>query len=178
MVTKIKGENLMIFYKENAGYQSIGLATSHTLQISTSTSSESNKDEGGLWESQTVNSMNWSISTENLNCGTNFDTLFRLMTSGEPIQVVFGHKAENQRSLDNLPFWTPDEVGNHPCYLYKGEASISNLQLNAPSGENSTLTAEFSGIGELKQIVQGDEEEQPDDTNTGTTNSDTGTTNP
>lgn len=171
MVTKIKGENLMIFYKENAGYQSIALATNHTLTISTSTSNSTNKDEGGLWESQETQSMSWSISTENLNCGSNFDTLFRLMTSGQPVQVVFGHKAESQRSLDTLPYWTPDEEGNSNMYLYKGNASISNLQLNAPSGENSTLTAEFSGIGELKQIIQGqDEEEQPDDTSTGTTN--------
>lgn len=171
MVSKIKGENLMIFYKENAGYQSIAFATNHTLQINSNTSSDSNKDEGGLWESQEVQSMNWSISTENLNCGSNFDTLFRLMTSGQPIQVVFGCKAESQRSLDTLPYWTPDEVGNSNQYLYKGKANISNLQLNAPSGENSTLTAEFSGIGELKQIIQGqDEDEQPDDTSTGTTN--------
>lgn len=170
MATKIKGENLMIFYKENAVYRSIAFATSHTLQISTSTSSDSNKDEGGLWQSQEVQSMNWSISTENLNCGSNFDTLFQLMTSGQPIDVVFAHKAESQRSLDNLPYWTPDEEGTSNQYLYKGKASISNLQLNAPSGENSTLTAEFSGIGELKQIIQGqDEDEQPDDTYSGDT---------
>lgn len=171
MATKIKGENLMIFYKENAGYRSIAFATNHTLTINSNTSSDSNKDEGGLWESQEVQSMNWSISTENLNCGTNFDTLFQLMTSGKPIEVVFGHKKEDQRSLDNLPYWTPDEEGTSNQYLYKGKASISNLQLNAPSGENSTLTAEFSGIGELKQIIQGQgEDEQPDDTSTGTTN--------
>lgn len=167
MATKIKGENLMIFYKENAAYRSIAFATNHTLTINSNTSSDSNKDEGGLWESQEVQSMNWSISTENLNCGTNFDTLFSLMTSGQPIEVVFGHKKEDQRSLDNLPYWTPDEKGTSNQYLYKGKASISNLQLNAPSGENSTLTAEFSGIGELKQIVQGDEDEHPD---TGSTN--------
>lgn len=171
MAVKLKGENLMVFYKENAGYQSLALATNHTLTINTNTSSDSNKDEGGLWESQEIQSMNWSISTENLNCGSNFDTLFRLMTSGQPIQVVFGCKKENQRSLDNLPYWTPDEVGDSNCCLYKGKASISNLQLNAPSGENSTLTAEFSGIGELKQIIQGHgDDEHPDDPNPDDTN--------
>ena len=171
MATKIKGENLMIFYKENSGYRSIAFATNHTLTINSNTSSNFNKDEGGLWESQETQSLNWSISTENLNCGTNFDTLFQLMTSGQPIDVVFAHKAESQRSLDNMPYWTPDEEGTSNQYLYKGKASISNLQLNAPSGENSTLTAEFSGIGELKQIVQGQgDDEHPDDTNTDDTN--------
>ena len=165
--TKIRGEELMIFYTDSLNHKrSIAFATNHTMTIQASTSSDSNKDEGGFWEAGDIQSMNWSISTENLNCGDNFDTLFDIMVAGKPIDVVFGFKKENQRSLDNLSYWTPDDFNKGSQFV--GKATISNLQLNAPSGENSSLTADFTGVGELKRLDH-DPSEDPIDPDTGDT---------
>lgn len=175
--TKIRGEELMIFYTDSLNHKrSIAFATNHTMTIQASTSSDSNKDEGGFWEAGDIQSMNWSISTENLNCGDNFDTLFDIMVAGKPIDVVFGFKKENQRSLDNLPYWTPDNWNKGSQFV--GKATISNLQLNAPSGENSSLTADFTGVGELKRLDHDPSEDpvNPDSGDTGYDDSTSGDT--
>ena len=154
MDKKIKGEDLMVFIPgaTSGTSKSIAYATSHVLSINASLSNDSNKDEGGDWETSEVQTKSWNITTDNLYCGTNYDELFDIFVAGEPITVVFGHKAENYKSLaaGNLDNWTP-ATGHTNGYLYEGKAIISDLTLNAPSGEQATLSATITGCGSLSK---------------------------
>lgn len=153
MDKKIKGEDIMIYIPDgNNAFKSIAYATNHVLSVSASISNDSNKDEGGDWEAGDITTKNWNITTDNLYCGSNYDELFDLMIAGTTVNVVFGHKAENYKSLaaGSLDNWTPAATTTNGA-LYEGKALISDLTLNAPSGENATLSATFTGVGEISK---------------------------
>lgn len=152
MDKKIKGEDIMIFIPDGNDKKSIAYATNHVLTISASVSNDSNKDEGGDWEAGDITTKNWNITTDNIYCGSNYDELFDIMIAGDTVDIVFGHKAENYKSLADgqLDNWTP-ATGHTDGYLYEGKALISDLTWNAPSGENATLSATFTGVGSLKK---------------------------
>lgn len=145
---KIKGGDLMMF----VGGKSIALATSHSLSISGETQDTSNKDEGGgIWASSEVSNLSWSGQSENLfsatgDTGTTYDVLFDAMVKMEPVDMIFGIKAEK---TDEAPEagWT---AGAAP--KYSGKATITSLDLNAPNGEYATFTVQFTGVGALSKV--------------------------
>lgn len=151
MNTIIKGDELMLF---DANGESIALATSHTLSISADAAQINCKD-GGIWQSSTVNKINWTIDTDNLYSVVEFDKLFTIMTARTPVDVYFGLKGQTgtddvdtdgvaPQSGATQKVWTKATTG-----CYKGKAVLTSLNVNAASGDNATFTASFQGVGAL-----------------------------
>ena len=146
---------MMVFTAENkvpgtlAEPKSIPLATSHTLRISSDTQDVSNKDvSSGKWAANEVGQMSWEATTENLYCENGGQWLFEMMTSGNRVNLVFAQKDEaDGTELPQTGSWTPmDGTG------WQGEAIITSLEITAQNGENATLSATFTGYGELLSL--------------------------
>ena len=150
----IKGSDLMLFVQPTAGtFKSIGYATNHTLTIGTTSSEVSTKDSGGgLWNEAVVQKLNWSATTENLfaltAAGATYDDLFDVMTKRETINIQFTLESSYQTKPSTVPAggWSPIATPS-----YKGKAYITDLQKNAPDGDNASFTATFTGIGALEK---------------------------
>jgi predicted secreted protein len=142
----IRGDELMLFYNGNA----FAWATSHTLNLTSNTIDVATKDHG-YWGASEVGKLNWTISTENLYSDDDFATLFNLWTAKTPITVAFA-KAGNydpnglQSVGGDVQAWTPDST-----VFFSGQAVISNISVNANTGENATYSAEFTGVGPFTQ---------------------------
>lgn len=148
----IKGQNLMAF----CGGKSIAFATSHTLEVSGETISTSTKDNGGgEWETSEMGLLSWTCSSENLigdpRSGLGYDDLFDMMVKKQPVDLVFSLK--NTIAADGTYYeapeagWTAKTNDGH-----KGKAFITALSLNAPNGENSTMSVTFTGTGALTKV--------------------------
>ena len=155
METIIKGGNLMVFAAENktsgslAEPKSIPLATSHTLRISSDTTDVSNKDvASGKWAANEAGQMSWEATTENLYSENGGQWLFEMMTSGNRVNVVLAQKDEaDGTELPADGSWTPKASTG-----WQGEAVITSLEITAQNGENATLSATFTGYGELQSL--------------------------
>lgn len=150
----IKGSDLMLFVEG----KSIAYATSHTLTISADTKETSSKDSGGKWQTSEVGVLSWTCSSENLcadsEAGVSFDKLFEYMTARKPITGVFALEGNSTNledgKLDEVPTsgWTA-KAGDG----YTGKMIITNLEKNAPNGENATIKVDFTGVGALTKVV-------------------------
>ena len=151
MITK--GGDLMLFVDG----KSIAFATNHTLTISADTKETSTKDSGGLWQTSEVGMLSWSCTSENLmgdpQAGIGYDELYDYMIARKPITGVFaleGNSTDyNEGKLGAAPAtgWTAKENDG-----YTGQMLITNLEKNAPNGDNATIKVDFTGIGELKKL--------------------------
>lgn len=148
----IKGQNLMCF----VGGKSIAFATSHTLEVSGETVDVSTKDNGGgEWATSEMGLLSWTCSSENLvgdpRSGLGYDELFDLMIKKEPVELVFALKstvsAGGQAYEAPTAGWTAKTNDGH-----KGKAYITSLSLNAPNGENSTMSVTFTGTSALTKV--------------------------
>lgn len=140
------GDDLMVFYND----KSWAWATSHSLSISAETV-ETNTKDNGPFTSADVGKITHEISTENLYC-EDYDTLFNLMITGQPITLKFGLKkneGDDYVAEGDIENWTPtDEVGKK---YYEGRYLVTSLELSAATGEKSTYSATFTGVGPIKQ---------------------------
>ena len=149
----IKGGDLMLF----VGGKSIAYATSHTLTISADTKETSSKDSGGKWQTSEVGVLSWTCSSENLcgdtEAGIGFDELFEYMVARKPITGVFALEGDStnleENKLDAVPTagWKPKANDG-----YTGQMIITNLEKNAPNGENATIKVDFTGVGALTKV--------------------------
>ena len=146
METIIKGGNLMLFLGESS--ESIPLATSHTMRISSDTVDVSNKDvASGKWAATEIGKFSWEVTTDNLYSDTAVEDLYEYMLAAEPIDALFFQKDEDDD--DDLPAggsWTPSSTAKG----FAGQVLITSLDLTAQNGENATFSASFTGYGELK----------------------------
>ena len=143
--TIIHGDQLMLF--DSTG-KALAYATSHTLTLTGNTVDISSKDHG-FWGASEVGSVTWEITTENLYTDDDYDKLFDMMITAEPVTIAFA-KASNydKNGLTStggtVEAWTPDQKNYR-----SGKAVITSLTLNANTGENATYSATFTGNGAL-----------------------------
>lgn len=143
----IKGNSLMLF--DSAG-KSYAYATNHTLTLTAETSDVSSKDHG-MWSGAEVSKYTWEIQTENLYTVTDYDAMFSKLIAGEPVDVKFGVKAENDPTKTVVDGdYTNWSAGTG---YYSGKAIITSLTANAQNGDNATYSCTFTGVGKL---VKGD----------------------
>ena len=150
----IKGSDMMLF----VGGKSIAYATNHTLNISADTKETSSKDSGGKWQTSEVGVLSWTCSTENLcsddGAGLGLEELLDMMMARKPITGVFALEGNStdyyDGKLDAVPTdgWTA-KAGKG----YTGQMIITNVDLNAPNGDNATFKVDFTGVGELKKVA-------------------------
>jgi len=166
----IKGGDLMLFLKESNGtMKSIAFATSHTLTVSTDTQQTSTKDDGGKFQSSDYGIISWSASSENLcaydGAGYNYQDLINLMLSQTKVEATFSIEGDSGTSYpyatkkDSVEdttndVWTPANAGtigstSNKSLGYTGTVLITNVEVNAPNGENATFTVQLQGDGPL-----------------------------
>ena len=144
----IKGNKLMVFLNDAP----IAFATSHSLSITVNTSEVSTKDHGDF-PSVIGNNITWEITTENLYSDNAVSALWAAMKTMQPVTVKFApasnySNATSQKGIvgvENAEEWAAGTA------IASGKALITSLSVNAPSGDNATLSATFTGVGELDQ---------------------------
>lgn len=150
----IKGSDMMLF----VGGKSVAYATNHSLTISADTKETSSKDSGGKWQTSEVGVLSWTCSTENLCCedgaGMTYKELVNLMLARKPITGVFAIEGNStnldEGKLDAAPTtgWTAKAANG-----YTGQMIITNIDLNAPNGDNATFKVDFTGVGALTEVA-------------------------
>lgn len=150
----IAGKKLMLLVKDGTGnYKSVAYATNHTFSTSASTIDVSHKDledvSGGKWDDQDIDTLTWSITTENLYAadgeGHTFSDLFTLYAAGTTLEVKFGLVADSSTGVPTGG-WVPESGSAAPEYL-SGKCVITSLDLNAPNGEKASFSATLTGKG-------------------------------
>lgn len=148
-----KGKKLMLFIETSSNvFKSVGYATNHTLSTSASTLSVSHKDladaGSGKWDSQDIDTLSWTITTENFYAatadGVTFADLFGYYSAGTELNVKFAVAAD---STSGVPTggWVPPSTG----YILSGKCIITSLDLNAPTDENASFSCTLTGRGPL-----------------------------
>ena len=130
----------------------IAFATSHSLSITVNTSEVSTKDHGDF-PSVIGKNITWEITTENLYSDAGEAALWTAMKTMQPVTVKFAPATEYSNDtaqqgivdVDGATDWTAGTA------IASGKALITSLQVNAPAGDNATLSATFTGVGELDQ---------------------------
>lgn len=146
----VKGDELMVFKDE----VSIGLATSHTLTITGNTIDINHKDLGYFGASE-VGNITWEATAEHLYSEYEYDMLFNMMIAKTKFELVFGYAGDYDKDgLGSKKEWNLDDSK----LRLTGKAYISSLVANANTGENSTFSVTFTGVGSLNKntVVDGD----------------------
>ena len=157
----LKGTVLMLFV-EGAP---IAFATSNSLNFTTNTTEVSTKDHG-LFPSVIAQSISWEATAENLACAGNIDQLMGILNGAKNNTLVTLKFAkptnwndEGIVEVDNASNW---ENTNTNCdsshtiaadntnIIAEGKALLTSFSINAPAGDNTTLSATFTGVGAIK----------------------------
>jgi len=144
----LKGSKLMVFI----GDTPIAFATSHSLSITMNTTEISTKDHGDF-PSVIGQNITWELTTENLYSDGGETALWNAMKTMQPVTVKFAPATEYNNAsaepgivgVDSATDWTPGTA------IASGKALVTSLSVNAPSGDNATLSATFTGVGALDQ---------------------------
>lgn len=141
----IKGSTLMVFI----GDKPVGFATSHNLSVNLATTEVSCKDSGDF-NSVTPQNITWEVTAENLYSDAGEATYMAAITGKTLVTLSFA-KAGNYASSNEQGVLGPQghqdwTVGT---VIASGQAYITSFQINAPSGENATMSVTFTGVGAL-----------------------------
>ncbi len=148
----LKGSKLMVFLDGAP----IGFATSHSLSMTTNTTQISTKDHGDF-PSTIPQNITWEVSAENLYSNAGEDIYMKKMKAMSPITLVFAQATEYSTKAQE-PNPMPDTTGGSRTpaewtlgqKIAEGNALITSLSINAPAGDNATMSVTFTGTGELK----------------------------
>lgn len=141
----INGDKLQLFINGQTGTPA--WATNHTLTLSTSTQEIGTKDHG-VWNGTNVTKISWELTGEYLANTVDYNYFFDNMVHRRQISVKFAQVSNyNENGLQSVggpvEYWIAGEN------YWQGNCIISNLQLNAPTGENATVSITLTGTGPL-----------------------------
>lgn len=143
----INGKALMVAIQRGDKWFTFMCATSHTLTINVQTSDASHKDVGVHKE---VTGKSVSLSTQNLFAmETSPDTengitfMLDSVMAGDLVKLKFGYYAEALPDAENTNWGDPSTT-----YI-QGDFLISQIQIQAPTKEKATYSAEFSNVGQV-----------------------------
>jgi len=144
----VRGDDLMLFDEEQ---KSIAFATSHTLTLTSDVTEISCKDSG-IWKDAKVNKLGWEITSENLYSTEEYTKIYQKWTSAEPIIAYWGTTYSPIGDTNGVDspnaYWQPN-----PTPLSYGNVIITNLSVNAASGDNATFSVTLQGIGKLNTVT-------------------------
>lgn len=146
----VRGDDLMLFDNEQ---KSIAFATSHTLTLTSDVTEISCKDSG-RWKDAKVNKLGWEITSENLYSDQEYAKLYEKWTDAEPIVAYWGRGYNSTASVEDgidspNAYWEP----NPSAPMSYGNVIITNLAVNAASGDNATFSVTLQGIGKLNTVT-------------------------
>lgn len=141
----IKGSTLMVFIGNNP----VGFATQHNLSVSLATTEVSCKDSGDF-NSVTPQNITWEVTAENLYSDAGEATYMAAITGKTLVSLKFA-KAGNYASSNEQGVLGPQghEEWSVGTVIAEGQAYLTSFQINAPSGENATMSVTFTGVGAL-----------------------------
>lgn len=143
------GGNIMLFIDD----KSVAHSSSHHFNISSQTE-EINTKDCGEFGMTTVSQLTWEITADHFYTKDGYDTFFTAMTSMQPIDVVFGLKAEAELPPDGTPKdvnVSADGNWTKGASYYYGKAIISSLDWTATKGSKSVFSATLSGQGAIQK---------------------------
>lgn len=143
----IKGDELQLFISGQTGCPA--WATNHTLTLSGSTQDISTKDHG-VWNATSTTKISWELTGEYLANTVDYNYFYDAMIHRQKLDVRFALvKNYNENGLTSVggpvPYWIADVKG------WEGKCVVTNLQMNAPTGENATISITLTGVGPLKE---------------------------
>ena len=137
----IKGHNLRVM----VGGKCIAMATSCQFHVSAQLEDSSTKDSVGDFQEQEVTGLSWDAQTDSLvtleDNGTNGELpqdLLSLMINKTKVTLTFDQTAG-----------TNNRVGQNSVIKKTGQAYITDMSVQAPNRQNSTLSVQFTGTGPL-----------------------------
>ena len=137
----IKGQNLRVM----VGGKCIAMATSCQFHVSAQLEDSSTKDSVGDFQEQEVTGLSWDAQTDSLvtleDNGTNGELpqdLLSLMINKTKVTLTFDQTAG-----------TNNRVGQNSVIKKSGQAYITDMSVQAPNRQNSTLSVQFTGTGPL-----------------------------
>lgn len=127
------------------GGKCIAMATSCQFHVSAQLEDSSTKDSVGDFQEQEVTGLSWDAQTDSLvtleDNGTNGELpqdLLSLMINKTKVTLTFDQTAgANNR------------VGQNSVIKKSGQAYITDMSVQAPNRQNSTLSVQFTGTGPL-----------------------------
>lgn len=159
----VKGSMLMAFIDDAP----VGFATSHSLNITTNTTEVSTKDHGD-YPSVIAQSIGWEVTAENFYSDGGEGVYMQAQLTKTPVTIKFA-KAGNYSTTDEKGVigtaghgeWTVGSV------IASGQALVTSFSVNAPSGDNATMSVTFTGIGPLDQQSDSSNSSNGDDNSSG-----------
>ena len=127
------------------GAKCIAMATSCQFHVSAQLEDSSTKDSVGDFQEQEVTGLSWDAKTDSLvtleDNGTNGELpqdLLSLMINKTKVTLTFDQTAG-----------TNNRVGQNSVIKKSGQAYITDMSVQAPNRQNSTLSVQFTGTGPL-----------------------------
>ena len=127
------------------GAKCIAMATSCQFHVSAQLEDSSTKDSVGDFQEQEVTGLSWDAKTDSLvtleDNGTNGELpqdLLSLMINKTKVTLTFDQTAG-----------TNNRVGQNSVIKKSGQAYITDMSVQAPNRQNSTLSVHFTGTGPL-----------------------------
>lgn len=144
-----KGSALMVFYNNAA----IGYATSHSLNLNLNTTEVVTKDNGD-YPGLVGQTISWEVTAENLYSDAGESTYMGLLLGKTPVDIVFA-EASNYDPNDEKGIIgvTPAKSWSAGTPIASGKALVTSFSINAPAGDNATMSVTFTGAGSLQQAT-------------------------
>ncbi len=140
------GDEIMLFKEDNTSF---AWATSHSITFNLSTS-EINTKDNPVYPVVYLSKVSNEITTENLYC-EDVATLFNYLITGESLTLRFGKRknTNGQYPADgDIEHYKLDGSTNY----YQSRYILTNIEINAPTGERTTYSATFQSVGKIEML--------------------------
>lgn len=140
------GDEIMLFKEDNTSF---AWATSHSITFNLSTS-EINTKDNPVYPVVYLSKVSNEITTENLYC-EDVATLFNYLITGEALTLRFGKRknTNGQYPADgDIEHYKLDGATNY----YQSRYILTNIEINAPTGERTTYSATFQSVGKIEML--------------------------
>jgi hypothetical protein len=165
----IKGSSIQVWLGDGTNYECVGFATNHTLNVTQNFQTINCKDAGD-YELQLPTTTSWTVGCEYLMSNDGFAAILRAKQARKPVTLIFGTATNysntqlqngiiDNDATNNWAYNTTGPEGVFPTgatgtvLTMKGNAYVGDYSINAPAGENATMTVNFQGSGELAPIT-------------------------
>lgn len=156
----LNGSQLIVEFTPDGGNATVtAFSTSHSFNITTSQEDVLTK-EYGKYPGKVIGTVEWEVTCENLAGDSTVSSIGALMqafkaqaASGKPVTLKFGQVAstdwnDGKGTMDDTTHQLAAFAGVNDAII-QGQAIITSLSMNAPAGENATISATFTGVGAL-----------------------------
>lgn len=148
----VKGNVIMLFFKQNNTYWTVAYGRNHELNLEYDTQKIHTRQDDE-WTRVRATKSHWSINCEHLY-SADIDTLTNIFTNKQKVTVIFGQASNYtpEGIVDTNNSW---EISTG----YRGRAIIESLNITAPHGELATCEISLTGVSDLKLVNASDPEE-------------------